>query len=467
MVKNKFKLFFIFVLLGLCLAGLNAKEIVLKKGGSKLFKTSQEITAAFVSDPKILDYKIISQHQIIIYGNDLGTGSVKVFGKANALLLEVNVSVDSTKEGLEELAKLIEAKLPDSTIKIDKLALPDEIGYIISGEVPDEGSRDIAYNMAAAALGVELEKIEKKPLPTNATSQRTNSDGENDDDPLKFLTRYESELLVDHLKIKLNPQVNVKLIVADVEKNLISKLGIDFNSGTAAIPIVQMGQFLNFSQFNFLAVVDALQDDQSAKILAQPNLSVMSGESAKFSVLGQYTPITNSVTYGGQAVSSPGTAKDYGISLTIQPKVYSRDKIVVRISQEVSNIQSIIERNGASAANLKKRQAESVIQVADGESFIIAGLLDEKDNESVRSVPFLGDIPFLGALFRKSSITRAKQELIVIATINLAKPVNKDVFIPTYQSRNIAESFFAMPYKRPKAEKQEIKKFLQNVGFVK
>ncbi|MDO7253125.1 type II and III secretion system protein family protein [Helicobacter cappadocius] len=449
-------------MLVLCFA--NAEEIIMQKGKSKVFSTTKDISTVFTSDPKIVDYKIINNKKVVIYANDNGFADVKIFGKE--LLVSLQISVDPYAKDLDKISKLIESKLPDSSIKITKLGIPGEQGYVITGVVTDEGSRDSAYNMAALALGLELEKKEKDAISADRTSQRTSSEGDKEDNSLDFLARYETPFLIDKLKIKLPNQVNVKLIVADIEKNLVAKLGLDFNAGTYALPLITNG-VLGLSQFNMIAIVDAFKDEQMAKILAEPNLSVLSGENAQFSVTGQYTPITNSVTYGGQPVSSPGTAKDYGISLTIQPKVESNEKITVRISQEVSNIQSIIEKNGASAANLKKRRAESVFQVANGESFIIGGLLDERDNENVRSVPFLGDIPLIGALFRKTSITRSKTELIIIATVTLAHPVSKDISINTYEPRSIAESFFNFPYHKIQNDKEEIKIFFQNIGFIK
>ncbi|PAF53564.1 hypothetical protein BKH42_05115 [Helicobacter sp. 13S00482-2] len=441
-----------------------SEEIIMQKGKSRVFSTTSDISAVFTSDPKIVDYKIINHRKVVIYANDNGFADVKIFGKEP--LVSLSISVDPYAKDLDKIAKLIESKLPDSTIKITKLGIPGEQGYIITGTVLDEGSRDSAYNMAALALGLELEKKEKDAVSADRTSQRTSSENDKEDNSLDFLTRYETPFLIDKLKIELPNQVNVKLIVADIEKNLVAKLGLDFNAGTYVIPLITNG-VLGLSQFNMLAIVDAFKDEQMAKILAEPNLSVLSGENAQFSVTGQYTPITNSVTYGGQPVSSPGTAKDYGISLTIQPKVQSNEKITVRISQEVSNIQSIIEKNGASAANLKKRRAESVFEVGNGESFIIGGLLDEHDNENVRSVPFLGDIPLIGALFRKTSITRSKTELIIIATVTLARPVSKDISISTYQPRSVAESFFNLPFHKLQNDQGEIKMFFQNIGFVK
>lgn len=449
------------------------KDVTISKGSSKEFATSANITTVFTSDPKIVDYRIVSPKQVVIYANDIGQASVKVFGnegkKQNKVLLSLEIRVDSDKAGLNNLEKLIESRVMGSSIKIEKLSLPETPGYVISGSVLDEGSRDAAYNMAAIGLGLEPEKIEKKAIGASRTSSRSSSDDEDQDSTLDFLTRYESPYLIDKMQIQLTRQVNVKLIVADVEKNLADKLGFDFNGGNFIVPLFQgdgVTRWFNFAKSNFLLTIEALRNEQTAKILAQPNLSVISGESAKFSVTGQYTPITNTVTFGGQPISSPGTPRDYGISLTIQPKVISSDRVVVSISQEVSNIQSIIEKNGASAANLKKRRAESTIEVADGQSFVIGGLLDERDNENISSVPFLGDIPYLGALFRKTNITRSKNELIIVATVTLVKPLSESIGLLNYQNRSLADSWFNVQRKTFKGDQGEMNAFVQNIGFI-
>lgn len=450
-----------------------AQEITISKGSSREFRTSANITTVFTSDPKIVDYRIVNSKQVIIYANELGEASVKVFGnkngKQNEVLFALEIKVDSNKVSLKNLEKLIEGRVPGSSIKIEKLSLPEVPGYIISGNVLDEGGRDTVYNMAVIGLGLEPEKVETKALGASRTSQRSASDDDDEDSVLKFLTRYESPYLIDRIQIELLRQVNVKLIVADVEKNLADKLGFDFNGGSFILPLFQGDQssrWLNFSSSNFLITIDAIKNEQTAKILAQPNLSVISGESAKFSVTGQYTPITNTVTFGGQPISSPGTPRDYGISLTIQPKVIGSDRIVVRISQEVSNIQSIIEKNGASAANLKKRRAESTIEVADGQSFVMGGLLDERDNENVSSIPFLGDIPYLGALFRKTNITRSKNELIIIATVTLVKPFSGSATLFNYRNRSLADSWFNVSRSKLEDDQGEMNSFIQNIGFI-
>lgn len=472
-MNNKNNIFVLLFFLLSILSILKAQDLVMQKGDSRVFTTVSNITTVFTSNPKIIDYRIINNRQFVVFANDNGRGDLVVFGdKVNGQpLIQLKISVDQFAGKFEKLSKVIENEIKGSTITVSRLTHfgePQNYGYSISGTVPNEESRDKAYNMAALALGLgpALERIEKKPINADGTTE-TASEGDRPEN-VEFLKKYDSPLLIDNLEIQLTNQVNVKLIVIDIEKSLREKLGLEF-SPKALIASTIKGGFLDGIKNYGTAItntIEAFKNEQMAKILAQPNISVLSGESAKFRVVGEYTPVSSTTnTATGNTTITPNAPREYGISLVIQPKVMSKDKITVRIAQEVSNIQSINEKGGSSYVNLKVRNAESTIQVADGQSFIIGGLLNEDNNENVDSTPFLGDIPYLGGLFRQSGIKRSKSELIIIATVNLAHPVSDDVYVSTRKNRSLLESFFNIPPEKRDTSSNEIREFLQNVGF--
>lgn len=459
-----------------------ASNISLKPGQSKIFYTDQEITTVFASDPKVFDYQIIAPNKIVVYSKSDGYGEIKVFSN-NKTIIDLRANIDSESDNLVKITKVIEKRYPGANVKLEKISAINnsQKGYIISGNVPNEEVRENAYLTAATALGLSIKIDNTRKQNAVVTSQQgvsLSSALGGGSENLNFLAKNRVDGLVDAMIVDAPKQVNVKLVVADVEKGIVEKLGIDFNQGKFVLPILtgasiasggSTSLLTNIKNFNITSFIDAIKDDRIAKVLATPNISVLSGESASFQVTSQYTPFSTTVTNNGDPVSSPQTPIDFGVSLTVQPRVYSKDRIVLNVSQEVSNIQSTVETNGASAANLKKRRTQSVIELADGDSFVLSGLVDERDIEQVNSVPLLGDIPFLGAAFRKSGITRTKTELIVIATVTLVSPTKEEFFdVPNFRTRSILSSLFNFPHIEDTLElKKEVLNFTQNVGFVK
>lgn len=461
---------FIKIFLILISFNLMASQIALKKGESKIFTTNENIGIVFTSDPKVIDYEVIGAKKVVVFATGNGNASVKIFGIDNEkTLINADFIVDPVAGDLDSIAKLIESKNPGSKIKIDRLAIAGEKGYIISGEVPNEKAKDIAYNMAAVALGLSIKTQEVEQDSANSTTG--DSKNSSNDNSISFLERVKSENLINRLRLPKKNKVKVELMVADVEKELIQTLGIDFNGGIFRVPLLQAQGGLKPSMgaiqtFSLNSIVEAIKNDNVAKILAKPSLTVLSGEKASFEVTNQYTPFSNVIDVNGNVATTPGTPIPYGISMAITPKVERDDKIKLTISQEVSNIHSIAKYNSMEAPNIKTRKTETVIELANGESFILSGLIDEKENEIVSSVPFLGDIPFIGAAFRKSTIKKTKSELIVIATVKLVDSIKHDetYVIPVFKTRSLIESLTNVTFNG--SEEKTADEFLSNINFI-
>lgn len=444
---------------------LFSSDLVLKKGQSRSFSMSSNIQTVFVSDPKVVDYKIVNNKELVIFSSELGTSSIKVWSKSG-VVLDIEILVDDVAADLSRITKLLMQKNPNSQILIDKLG---EESYILSGFAPDEESKERIYKMAVAALGLSINKNDAAASAPQAQSTTGGGAAQNNaQNQLEFLEKIKSDNLINEIKVYGKKQVNVKLVVADVEKTLLEKLGVDWNSGGVfSPPRLSIGKNIPLiaknSSLTLNAVVNAIENDDVAKILAQPNLSVLSGEEASFTVQSEYTPFTNTVGISGETISSPGTPREYGISLTIKPKVSSSKKISLAITQEVSNIQSIVEVGKASAANMKTRRTQSVIELASGDSFVLGGLLDERQNESISSVPILGKIPFIGMFFRKTNITKTKSELIVIATVTLTEPISADELKrPNFKVRSALGALVNLP----KSTSTDVLRFVNSSGFI-
>ena len=200
-------------------------------------------------------------------------------------------------------------------------------------------------------------------------------------------------------------------------------------------------------------MIDALQQDQLIHMLAEPNLTAMSGQTASFLVGGEFPiPVAqqnNTVTI---------EFKQFGVSLAFVPTVMSDGHISLKVRPEVSALSS----NGAiqlSASNasiqipaLSVRRAETTVELGSGQSFAIAGLLQDNATLTGNSVPFLGDIPILGALFRSDNFQRNETELVIIVTPYIVRPVTEQAQLTTpLQGNKLPNDFERMLMLRQKS----------------
>jgi pilus assembly protein CpaC len=177
------------------------------------------------------------------------------------------------------------------------------------------------------------------------------------------------------------------------------------------------------------SIIDALEEDRLVKILAEPNLTAMSGQTASFLVGGEF-PIL--VPQGNGAIAIE--YKTFGVSLAFQPTVLNDNRMNLHVRPEVSELtdQGAISIAGLTVPALQVRRAETTIEVASGQSFAIAGLLRSDVTHSISKWPGLADIPILGALFRSDQFQRRESELIIIVTPYLVQPVSDNrLALPT------------------------------------
>ena len=196
--------------------------------------------------------------------------------------------------------------------------------------------------------------------------------------------------------------------------------------------------------------LNALKSKGLVKILAEPNLVTLSGKTAEFRAGGEFPiPVSDE---DGVVVSF----KPFGVGVSFTPNVLSKDKINIQVKSGFSELDfsTAVQYGGYVVPGLSTRNAETNIELADGQSFVIAGLLSDNIRENVQKFPFLGDIPILGALFKSKSFIKNETELVMIVTPHLVKPINKDVLpVPTdtYTEADDLEFYFDIekPAKKP------------------
>jgi len=179
--------------------------------------------------------------------------------------------------------------------------------------------------------------------------------------------------------------------------------------------------FSGLPNFPFSAILTALESSGLAKLLAEPTLVALSGQEARFLVGGEF-PIPMSTGLGQVSVQW----KKFGIILNFTPTVIADGALHLKLQTEVSDVDATrsVTIGGFSIPGLTSRQSETTVRLADGQSFAIAGLLSDRVRSTINRVPFLGDLPILGVLFRSVQYQRDESELLVVVTARLARPVS-------------------------------------------
>ena len=370
------------------------------------------IGKVFISNPDIADYKIINDNMLVVFANGIGQSRLIVYGTDDDVLLSDRIIVDLD---LSDVRRQLKFHFPDAKVKVQSVG--EQVA--VSGVVDSDETRDDIYRMVATLLGREKtekwEKVEKLEFKSDYSDYE-------EPESMVFARNMTWKGIIERIKVATTQQVNVKISVAQVNESFSKTVGVDWSSiGSKA------GEFV-FDQFdaaNLSTLITALGDDQVAEVLAEPNLTVLSGESASFLVGGEVPVIVsnnNNVNI---------SFKEFGIKLDLTAKVLSQDKIRMQLAPEVSEIESYVEAAGIKVPQLSSRRAMTTVELADGDSFILGGLMSSADLEKMQKIPFIGDIPVLGAAFRKATTERKRTELIIVATVNLVEPIKpKDIQLP-------------------------------------
>ncbi|MDZ5434064.1 type II and III secretion system protein family protein [Pseudomonas fluorescens] len=214
---------------------------------------------------------------------------------------------------------------------------------------------------------------------------------------------------------------------------------------TPSIPVNNDNFNLTFATGSTLVALNALEGSGFAYTLARPSLVALSGQSASFLAGGEVPiPVPSS---GSDNVSIE--YKEFGIRLTLTPTIIGKNRIALKVAPEVSELDftNAVSIAGTVVPALNVRRTDTSISLADGESFVISGLISSRNNSQVNKFPGLGDIPVLGAFFRDNTINREERELLMIVTPHLVQPLAANAQLPTLpgeQLRNYDPNFYRM-----------------------
>jgi pilus assembly protein CpaC len=393
-----------------------SQELELTTGKSLILRTQKAVKRISIADPEIADFVLLSAKEIYLTGKTAGTTNLMLWnnGAVSAIYdLEVTYDLSALKRQLHDL-------LPGETgLKVYRM----NEAITLTGTVSSAAKLAKAMTLAGAFA------------PEGKVHNLTEVGG--------------------------GHQVMLEVRVAEMAKATTKRLGINFNyingdqfgisllgglSELVAPPDANIGSpttdfFLNIPQsvqavlrFNtgnttWTGFIDALQQDGLVKILAKPTLIAMSGKQARFLAGGEF-PVPIPQGLGSVAIEY----REFGVTLSFTPTVLSDDRINIEVAPKVSELDfsTAIQFSGFVVPGLSSRGTSTTIELADGQSFAIAGLLQENVRDVLRKFPLLGDIPILGALFRSREFQKAETELVIVVTPRLVKPLNTaEAVLPT------------------------------------
>lgn len=469
--NRKFSLAILFSLLFLPQMALSQSHY-LQPGQSKTINLSKKIRTVFIAKDSVANYEIIGENSLIVYAKSNGQTSLVAYDDNDDIILDDTFIVDPV---LSQVVYRIKHDFPNSNINITKYASGmngERFTYVVSGNVPDTETKRRVLEFIGTLVGEDREIV------------KVGIKAEGGDGPrLEFLDKQLFLNIIDKIEVIQETQVNVKLTFVEVSKDFTNSLGIEWqgvnlaeSGSSGSLTLNTLGQFTllglkkGFDIHNIITTIRAINNDKLAKVLAEPNLSVLSGESASFLVGGEIPVITS----GDNDSSAKVSYKEYGIKLLVGAKVHNNKRVRLFIADEFSSVAGSYQFNNFNVPTLRTRKTSSTIDIADGDSFVIAGLISEQDEEALSKIPFLGDIPILGALARSTAVSRGKTELIVFATVNIVNPQDnfEHVELPIFERTEAVNLFFNVNNNMEKQHKQtlplanESEKFVNYMGFI-
>lgn len=381
-----------------------AKQLHVLANQSVLLDSPFDIKRVSIARPETADVMVVSPRQMMIIGKVFGTTTLVYWSReevANSVDVIVGINLDLVREDLRKIA-------PDQTFEVsaagDTLVLTGTVGDNVVQSRLVEGARAHVKNVVNL---LRVQKLEQVLLQVRVSEVNRTMAKE-----LGFNFLFEGNTL----RGNLSPPGNFNPFSGDAK----AVPGVAF-SDLLNVFVAKPGAFPDFAVF-----LRVLHDKGGLKTLAEPNLVVANGSVGHFLVGGEFPVIISTSSGGG--TSPTVTFKEFGIKLNFEPKISTNGEIFLHVSQEVSELDFAngVTISGFRMPALKSRKAESGLQLADGQTFVLAGLLDNKVQKTVSKIPLLGDIPILGALFRSTRYSNSETELMVMVTPKIVRPLNKD-----------------------------------------
>jgi pilus assembly protein CpaC len=393
--------------------GPSTGELSLEIGKGRLVRLDNPAASVFIADPKTADIQLESPTLVYVFGKTPGDTTLFAVDEHDAIIANLSVSVHYDEAGLRRNLKRL---LPGSDIDISTA----NNALVLSGTV------------GSAAEGESAKTIAARFVP-------------------------DQEHIVNTMQVDAPNQINLRVRIAEVSRDIIKQFGFNWGS-TGAGPghfafglatgsgALQTGQtaassitaassatgangvdnlFASFTTHNIdlNVMIDALDSEGLVTVLAEPNLTAISGAPASFLAGGEYPiPVPQGLN------QTTIEYKKFGVSLSFVATLTDSGRINLVVKPEVSELSTdgAITLNGATVPALTTRRTETTVDLASGQSFAISGLMQNNVTQNIQKFPALGNIPVLGALFRSEKFERNESELVVIVTPYIVRPVSRN-----------------------------------------
>jgi pilus assembly protein CpaC len=372
----------------------------------QLVRIDKPVESVFVANSQIADVAIKSPQLIYVLGKRPGTTTLYAVGANDEILASISLNVT---HNLSRLDQAIAELMPGRNIATTSI----EGGIVLTGMVPSPGEAEDARRLAARFIG-------------------------------------QNEEVINRLQITAPNQVNVRVRIAEINKSVLRNLGINWDAaiqeggfafglltafpttlssvfaGSTAAQGGSAGQTVSAGPLDLTATMDLLAQEGLVSVLAEPNLTAVSGQTATFLAGGEFpVPVSqdnNTITI---------EFKQFGVGLAFTPTILSANRISMRVRPEVSALSnngavSVPGPNGTALtiSALTVRRAETTVELASGQTFAIAGLVQSQNQITANEVPGLGDIPVLGELFKSDQFQHNESELVLLATPYVVQPIS-------------------------------------------
>ncbi len=427
----------------------NAVKVPIFK--SRTLKMEDEVHRISIGNSGIADILILNTDELYIVGKTLGHTNVMIWDENDNVVDIINLEVSHDLNGLRER---FYHYLPEEPIGIES----SQGQLVLSGQSSSLSKMNMALELArsyaeAAAVGGKKSEV------------------------------------LNMLSVGGGHQVMLEVTVAEVQtevaRRLDSKLLLQFDGsdGTGGIisggdlfdaigisPAVSRGFFGSYLNGDMLLnfAFDVAKQHGLAKILAEPNITALSGQKAEF-LSGGEIPIP---VAGGSDSGTGVTYRDFGVGVSFVPTILDSGKINLNLSvlvSELSNANAVTIRPEGSGSSfvvptIIKRTTETTVELGDGQTIAIGGLISDTIRESVDKIPGLGDIPVLGQLFRSQEFVKGQTELVIMVTPRLVRPFNKDgVPLPTDNFVPVSDmEFYLLGKLTPRVEPRKESQYLPN-----
>lgn len=409
-------------------SGAATSVLHLEVGKGQLLRLNGPASGVFVGDPSVADVQVKSASLLYIIGKRLGATSLLATDPHDGTLANMDVEVGYD---LSELSVDLKRLVPNGVFQVSSA----NNALVVGGEVGTVGEAAMAKSVA---------------LHYAASPDR----------------------LIDMIKVNAPNQIYLRVRIVEVSRDVLKQFGVSwnsiaapgsaligvssnsgatggFNGGTTgsggntytsgynggqsltlpAVPgLAELGALIRAGRFDLNATIDALDSEGLATVLAEPNITALSGVPANFLAGGEY-PIPTVSGLGGTSVEF----KSYGVSITSTATITDDGRISLKVSPEVSALSNsgAVTIGGVTIPALTTRSASTTVEVASGQSFAIAGLLENDVNHSYQKVPGLGNMSLIGGLFRNDNFEKKSSEIIIVVTPYIVKPASHRLEVPT------------------------------------